>query len=195
MEAVGIVETYGLVAAIEGFDTMMKAANVRLLGKAYVGNGMQSMAIIGDVGAVQSAVEAAEAAVKAMGDGLFLAKHVIPRPSEAVADMIFPLDCYQDKEEKTKEDTKEDTKEEEQELSNLEELEEGLNVTKEYFDAFGAEHGLQALMQALKDLTVAKLRKLAREYHDLEIEGRKISRADKKQLLAELETHYRETLQ
>lgn len=192
MEAVGIVETYGLVAAIEGFDTMMKAANVRLLGKAYVGNGMQSMAIIGDIGAVQSAVEAAEAAIKAMGDGLFLAKQVIPRPSEAVADMIFPLDRYQDKEE----ETKEDIKEEEQDLPDPEELEEeAMDVTKEYFDAFGAEHGLQALMQALKDLTVAKLRKLAREYHDLKIEGRKISRADKKQLLAELETHYRETLQ
>lgn len=191
MEAVGIVETYGLVAAIEGFDTMMKAVNVRLLGKAYVGNGMQSMAIIGDVGAVQSAVEAAEAAIKAMGDGLFLAKHVIPRPSEAVADMIFPLDRYQDKEE----EIKEDIEEEEQVLLDPEELEEAVDVTKEYFDAFGAEHGLQALMQALKDLTVAKLRKLAREYHDLKIEGRKISRADKKQLLAELETHYREALQ
>lgn len=204
MEAIGIVETYGLVASVEGFDTMMKAANVRLLGKAYVGNGLQSMAIIGDVAAVQAATEAAEMAIKSMGEGLFVAKHVIPRPSVAVADMIFPLNQYnsssdQSKKQNQEADTSEMAKiEEAMDDSRIElesDEEKQIPLKKDYFDAIMREQGLQEVLQVLRTMTVVNLRKLAREYHDLGIEGRSISRADKKQLLKELETYYRVTLQ
>jgi len=77
-EALGMVETKGLVAAIEAADAMVKAANVNLTGYEKIGSGLVTVMVRGDVGAVKAATEAGGAAAKQLGE--LIAVHVIPRP-------------------------------------------------------------------------------------------------------------------
>lgn len=76
--ALGMVETKGLVAAIEAADAMVKAANVTLSGKECIGSGLVTVIVRGDVGAVKAAIEAGAVAAKAVGE--LVSVHVIPRP-------------------------------------------------------------------------------------------------------------------
>ncbi len=87
MQALGMIETRGLVGSIEAADAMVKAANVTLIGKEHVGGGLVTVMVRGDVGAVKAAVDAGAAAAERVGELLSL--HVIPRPHEEVA-MILP---------------------------------------------------------------------------------------------------------
>ena len=91
--ALGMVETKGLVGAIEAADAMVKAANVQLIGKVLVGGGLVTVMVRGDVGAVKSSVDAGGAAAKRVGE--LVSVHVIPRPHNDV-EMILPND-YQKK--------------------------------------------------------------------------------------------------
>lgn len=77
-EALGMVETRGLVAAIEAADAMLKAANVSLVGTEKIGSGLVSVMVRGDVGAVKAAVEAGSMSASKLGE--LVATHVIPRP-------------------------------------------------------------------------------------------------------------------
>lgn len=77
-EALGMIETKGLVAAIEASDAMVKAANVHLIGKEHVGGGLVTVMVRGDVGAVKAATDAGAAAAQRVGE--LLSVHVIPRP-------------------------------------------------------------------------------------------------------------------
>ena len=86
MEALGMVETRGLVAAIEAADAMVKAANVTLIGSEKIGSGLVSIMVRGDVGAVKSAVEAGGAAASRLGE--VVATHVIPRPHNDVEKLL-----------------------------------------------------------------------------------------------------------
>ena len=86
-EALGMVETRGLVAAIEAADAMVKAANVVLIGSEKIGSGLVSVMVRGDVGAVNAAVEAVGNAAKNLGE--VVAIHVIPRP-HADVEKILP---------------------------------------------------------------------------------------------------------
>jgi ethanolamine utilization protein EutM len=82
-----MVETRGLVGAIEAADAMVKAANVVLIGSEYVGGGFVTVMVRGDVGAVKAATDAGAAAAKRIGE--LVSVHVIPRPHEDV-EMILP---------------------------------------------------------------------------------------------------------
>ena len=88
-EALGMVETRGLVAAIEAADAMVKAANVSLIGTEKIGSGLVSVMVRGDVGAVKSAVEAGGAAAQRLGE--IIATHVIPRPHGDVEKILPSL--------------------------------------------------------------------------------------------------------
>ena len=85
--ALGMVETKGLIGAIEAADAMVKAANVTLIGRTQVGAGLVTVMVRGDVGAVKAATEAGAAAAKNVGE--VVSVHVIPRPHDEVA-MILP---------------------------------------------------------------------------------------------------------
>ncbi len=85
--ALGMVETRGLVGAIEAADAMVKAANVVLIGSEYVGGGYVTVMVRGDVGAVKAATDAGAAAAKRVGE--LVSVHVIPRPHSDV-EMILP---------------------------------------------------------------------------------------------------------
>lgn len=85
-EALGMIETRGLVAAIEAADAMLKAANVELVGTEKIGSGLVSVMVRGDVGAVKAAVEAGSASATRLGE--IIATHVIPRPHSDVEKII-----------------------------------------------------------------------------------------------------------
>lgn len=86
-EALGMIETRGLVGAIEAADAMVKAANVSLVGKELIGSGLVTVMVRGDVGAVKAAVEAGATAAKNVGQ--LISVHVIPRPHSEV-ELIIP---------------------------------------------------------------------------------------------------------
>ena len=87
MQALGMIETKGLVGAIEAADAMVKAANVTLVGKEHIGGGLVTVMVRGDVGAVKAATDAGACAAEKVGE--LVSVHVIPRPHGDV-EMILP---------------------------------------------------------------------------------------------------------
>jgi ethanolamine utilization protein EutM len=87
--ALGLIETKGLVGAIEAADAMVKAANVRLIGREQIGGGLVTVMVRGDVGAVKAATDAGAAAAAKIGE--VISVHVIPRPHEDVEGILGKL--------------------------------------------------------------------------------------------------------
>jgi ethanolamine utilization protein EutM len=85
-EALGLVETKGLIGAVEAADAMVKAANVVLIGKEYIGAGYVTVMVRGDVGAVKAATDAGAAAARRVGE--LVSVHVIPRPHSEVERLL-----------------------------------------------------------------------------------------------------------
>ena len=86
-EALGMIETKGLIGSVEAADAMVKAANVVLVGKEYIGAGYVTVLVRGDVGAVKAATDAGAAAARRVGE--LVSVHVIPRP-HAEVERILP---------------------------------------------------------------------------------------------------------
>ena len=86
LNALGLIETKGLVAAIEAADAMVKAANVTLVGKEHVGGGLVTVLVRGDVGAVKAATDAGAAAAERVGE--LVSIHVIPRPHNEIEGIL-----------------------------------------------------------------------------------------------------------
>jgi microcompartment protein CcmL/EutN len=197
--ALGLVETKGLVAAIEAADTMVKTANVVLVGKEITRGALVTIKIIGDTAAVRSAVEAGAAAAQRVGE--LVSKHVIPRPGDGLEELIFTENIRTQKEGERIPDGEPATSKKEvvphQEETHLapptgnvvdmkkepkeEPVEEEIFTMPE-----GLSPELQAYFQELDGMTVHELRRLARTLQGLSIFGRQISRANKKELMEEL---------
>ena len=86
LQALGMIETKGLVGAIEAADAMVKAADVTLIGKEHIGGGLVTVMVRGDVGAVKAATDAGAAAAQRVGD--LITVHVIPRPHVEVEGIL-----------------------------------------------------------------------------------------------------------
>lgn len=211
MEALGMIETYGLVPSIEAADAMLKAAEVRLLERTFVKGGLVTITVTGDVAAVKASVDAGAAAAARLGERCLVTQHVIPRPHVEVGETIVnpvPLSEMKEKEETTGEDdedgpkqgVKKETEEVREEAKTIvenavEETEvqkfEAEELTKEDIDKIVKNQGLEKAMDVLGSCKVVKLRNLAREYEGLEIAGRLISKANKTTLLEELKKYYK----
>lgn len=98
LEALGMVETKGFVGAVEAADAMVKAANVELIGKEYIGAGYVTVFVRGDVGAVKAATDAGAAAARRVGE--LISVHVIPRPHGEV-ERVLPKGVGYSPDEKT----------------------------------------------------------------------------------------------
>lgn len=85
-EALGMIETRGLVGSIEAADAMVKAANVHLIGLEKIGGGLVTVMVRGDVGAVKAATEAGAEAARAVGE--LISVHVIPRPHSEIESIL-----------------------------------------------------------------------------------------------------------
>ncbi len=88
MQALGLIETRGLLPAIECLDIMLKTAQVELMEKCNVGGGLVTIAVTGDIGAVQASVEAGASTAQRLGDDVLIARHVIPRPHDDIERII-----------------------------------------------------------------------------------------------------------
>ena len=92
MQAIGLIETKGLIASIESADVMLKAADVKLVSKTLVGGGLVTITIEGDVAAVKASVDAAVSSVERLGMDLLISNHVIPRPVDSIRDLFDEKD-------------------------------------------------------------------------------------------------------
>ena len=186
MQALSLIETRGLLPAIECADVMLKTAQVELVGRTFVGGGLVTIVVTGDVGAVKAAVEAGVTAVEKMGRWALVSQHIIPRPHheiESMVNMNDPLanqDAAAESTEAVK-TTKESTNSAQITLNQL---------RKEGVDAIVHEFGLEESLNVLKTLSVVKLRNLAREYKELGVSGRAISKANKELLIQKLKGYY-----
>lgn len=201
MQALGLIETRGLLPAIECADVMLKTAQVKLVGRTLVGGGLVTITVTGDVGAVKASVEAGVTAVERISYSSLISQHVIPRPHDSLECIIDEKANFAEEqtilvEEQEKssplaetvpkliepvETPKDNTNSERMILENLH---------KEEVDAFVQKFGLEKSVDALKSLPVVKLRNLAREYKELDIAGRVISKANKDLLIQKLQGYY-----
>ena len=208
MDALGMIETRGLVAAIECADVMLKAADVVLSGRTLVGGGLVTVCVSGDVGAVKASVDAGEAAVLHLGKDLLISRHVIPRPDVAIAGILpsngpdkpDPPDPVPSKEglalaeeridasgAETWQGTDTTPKEEAPEVS-FEDI-DFKNFHKAEADALAVQPGVN-LDGVFRKMPVPALRRLVREYTDIGLTGRAVSRAKKAVLLRLLADYY-----
>jgi len=172
--ALGLVETRGLVGAIEAADAMVKTANVTLLGKERTDPALITIKIVGETAAVRAAVDAGAAAAQKVGQ--LVSKHVIPRPAEGMEMLIFAK-----------------TVRSEEDIENIlaeQEPAEGPEHEEIPEEPFVMPENLtpeqQKYYEKLNAMTVHELRSLARTIEGLRIYGREISRANKGQLMEEL---------
>lgn len=230
MQSLGLIETKGMLAAIEAADAMLKAADVGILGKIKVGGGRMNVSVTGDVAAVKAAVDAGMAAVDRLGSGLLLSGHVIARPHEeletviggtppmgpddggAWAERTGPEAARDEKQtepasalteeaaegvaEEASEEAAEETAEESQSASPGQLASQAVFAAppdRRTLDRLAAEAGGEAAVKALISLKAAELRTLAKEYPELELAGRDISKASKTLLLTAFQAHFNHT--
>ena len=228
MQSLGLIETKGMLAAIEAADAMLKAADVGILGKIKVGGGRMNVSVTGDVAAVKAAVDAGMAAVDRLGSGLLLSGHVIARPHEeletviggtppmgpddggAWAERTGPEAARDEKQtepasalteeaaegvaEEASEEAAEETAEEAQSASPGQLASQAVFAAppdRRTLDRLAA--GGEAAVEALISLKAAELRTLAKEYPELELAGRDISKASKSLLLTAFQAHFNHT--
>lgn len=182
MQAIGLIETYGLVAAIEACDAMLKAAEVSLLERTFVKGGLVCITVTGEVAACQAAVDAGQSAASRIRQGAVLSTHIIPRPISDLALLYHG----------NGEEPCENNHAEEVVATIDKEVHTTLKPEskKAYLDGLFASQGIDAILGYLHRLRVAQLRNLAREYADFGIQGRNISKAGKQLLLDEFKKYY-----
>lgn len=197
MQALGIIETKGVLAAIEAADAMLKAADVSLLEKTKVGGGLIAVTVTGDVAAVKAAVDAAAAAVERINGAALITRHVIPRPHDELTAVISGGTPGEPEEEPVPETEEESSREEAGEILIEDATEDSFGepetvdtIKRETADLWMKQDGLEETMKILEDMKVTELRTLAREYPGLSIAGREISKANKTLLLEEFRKYY-----
>ena len=198
MKALGLIETKGTLAAVEAADAMVKAADVTLVEKTRVGGGLVTITVTGDVAAVQAAVDAGAAAVERIAASSLAAKLVIPRPHEELEILFTPKGPggktdpgVTDEEEPEAEDAAVGDAVEEV----VKEVEESPHpapekLDRQTLDSIIEKYGIAEGMAMADGLKVTALRTLAREYGELKISGREVSKANKQLLLEELKSYY-----
>ncbi|MBO0437507.1 microcompartment protein CcmL/EutN [Vagococcus fluvialis] len=189
-EAIGLIETMGIIAAIEASDVMLKTSNVTLLNKEIVKGGLVTVVITGDVSAVKTAVDAAVVAVNRLGVGLLMSSHVMARPDRSIESL---LPKTKEKSESSFSDVEESIEEmpvvsdlntEIEEIvieETVIELQDDLSEIqmKELLD----NHQKETVRSYLLDKTVAQLREMAKQHNDFVIERKELYRTNKSDLV------------
>ncbi|GAB2025377.1 hypothetical protein OfM1_14480 [Lactovum odontotermitis] len=160
MQALGMIETKGTLAAIEAADVMLKTADVRLLDKNHVTGGLIMISVVGDVAAAKASVDAAKSAVEKLGDNLLYGTHVIPRPDAQLEGILK-------KETKVTPDESQD--EEKTAAKEPISLEEAI-----------ASKDKTAIQERLEETTLAELRKFT-EAHEIDVPD--LAKITKKKLI------------
>lgn len=188
--ALGLIETRGLVSALEAADAMCKSAEVELISKERTGGGLICIKIKGDVAAVKAAVDAGAAAAQRIGD--LVSVHVIPRPDEGTEILITSSKkIAKQKEEEPKKIAAKPIKrtvkppnEKITAISKVESTEKLPESNNLISDELSDDEDIYE--RQLSEMTVHQLRHYARTVSGLSIFGRQISRANRDELIAEL---------
>lgn len=196
MNALGFIETTGLIAAIEAADVMVKSANVSLVKKEYVGKGLVTVVIEGDVGAVSCAIDAGVEAVKTLGNELF-AYNVIPSPAQELSIFVDEkeenieenLDIVESISTSTKENIISNSEENISGKKDIEDKDIDLYTinNKEDLDRLVEKYGIETCTNMLEKLANRQLKKIIGE-HD---ENIALNKANKKQLISLIEEFYK----
>ena len=196
MNALGFIETTGLIAAIEAADVMVKSANVSLVKKEYVGKGLVTVVIEGDVGAVSCAIDAGVEAVKTLGNELF-AYNVIPSPAQELSIFVNEkeenieenLDIVESISTSTKENIISNSEENISGKKDIEDKDIDLYTinNKEDLDRLVEKYGIETCTNMLEKLANRQLKKIIGE-HD---ENIALNKANKKQLISLIEEFYK----
>jgi len=176
-QALGLIETKGIVGAIEAADAMVKAANVQLEGMTKVGGGLITVSVRGDVGAVKAAVDAGTSAASRVGQ--VISSHVIPRPHADVEGIVPQLPGPGS--------PKPETAMEEfpEEQTDAPVITEAPDVGAVSTESSKPKNTLPP-METLEQMSVIELRRLARTLSGLGIAGRAISKANRDALLSRI---------
>jgi microcompartment protein CcmL/EutN len=189
LPALGLIETKGLVGAIEAADAMVKAANVKLLGKERATGGLVNVRVVGEVAAVKAAVDAGAAAAQRVGE--LVSAHVIPRPDEQMEDLIysFPKGGMQRKR-KEKSELKKSEPEHESVIPSPPVNDVPKDSHEKPPENIGGESHIHEVSERevppreeLEKMNVHELRRLARSFENFPIKGREISKANRQVLL------------
>lgn len=196
MNALGFIETTGLIAAIEAADVMVKSANVSLVKKEYVGKGLVTVVIEGDVGAVSCAIDAGVEAVKTLGNELF-AYNVIPSPAQELSIFVDEkeenieenLDIVESISASTEENIISNSEEQISSEKDIEDKDIDLYTinNKEDLDRLVEKYGIETCTNMLEKLANRQLKKIIGE-HD---ENIALNKANKKQLISLIEEFYK----
>lgn len=194
MNALGFIETTGLIAAIEAADVMVKSANVSLVKKEYVGKGLVTVVIEGDVGAVSCAIDAGVEAVKTLGNELF-AYNVIPSPAQELSIFVDEkeenieenLDIVESIPASTEENIISNSEEQISSEKDIEDIDLYTINNKEDLDRLVEKYGIETCTNMLEKLANRQLKKIIGE-HD---ENIALNKANKKQLISLIEEFYK----
>ena len=211
MQALGLIETRGLIAAIESADAMLKAAEVRLVERTFVKGGIVTITVTGDVAACRASVDAAASAVARMG-GTILSTHVIPRPHESLdGSMIGSVDPVWEQEEidKLEEDAfeeepetaEEETSKEEPEAAGEEKPDQNpeseakkAGANRAYVESTVETDGIDKAISALKRSRTAEIREmLLGEYPETSLNSESAANMTKREMLDWLKDFYTES--
>lgn len=214
MQALGFIETRGLIAAIESADAMLKAAEVRLVERTFVKGGIVTITVTGDVAACRASVDAAASAVARMG-GTILSTHVIPRPHESLdSSMIGSVDPVWEQEEiENTEDKLEEAFEEEPETADEETSKEEPEAAGEekpdqnpeseakkaganraYVESTVETDGIDKAISVLKRSRTAEIREmLLGEYPETNLSSESAANMTKREMLDWLKDFYTES--
>ncbi len=215
MQALGFIETRGLIAAIEGADAMLKAAEVRLVERTFVKGGIVTITVTGDVAACRASVDAAASAVARMG-GTILSTHVIPRPHESLdGSMIGSVDPVWEQEEieNTEDKLEEEAFEEEPETADEETSKEEPEAAGEekpdqnpeseakkaganraYVESTVETDGIDKVISVLKRSRTAEIKEmLLGEYPETNLSSESAANMTKREMLDWLKDFYTES--
>lgn len=213
MQALGMIETKGLIGAIEAADAMVKAANVTLIGKEKVGSGLITVMITGDVGAVKASVDAGTAAAQRVGQ--LIGVHVIARPHEEMEDIfnkykeeVKEVEEMKSEEKEIKQEIKtEEIVEESVEIkteeislkdkkseSNIEKDETNKNKTlsRDNLEVVFKKDGLNAVVKEIKKANLSLLKKLIKEYSEISLNKKELSKINKDTIIDKITKYYSE---
>lgn len=200
MQALGLIETRGLLPAVACADIMLKTAQVELVGKTFVGGGLVTVGVTGDVGAVKAAVAAGVTAVERFGPLSLVAQHIIPRPYQEIDCIVAQPRIFSPSSEPTmginqslpqQKPPPEAAEPARDSAASIKPVQIMLpEFRKAGVDAAVANFGLEKSVAALQAFSVERLRNLAREYKALGIAGRAISKANKDLLIQKLREYY-----
>ena len=190
MNALGLVETIGYVAAIEALDVCLKSASVEVVGIQKVGQGIVTIEVSGDVGAVKSAVEAAKYAAEKVG--ILRATHVIPRLHPDVHDALFKKEDIKSVEEETVHEIEEKEIETEVEIKEREDIQEAIEIDSVEVEVEEHNDKKDELEKPnLSNLSVKELKNLAKSLGSKKT-YKELNALKKEELISLVDKFYRE---